>query len=221
MANTAEKIWDDAKDTISKLHRENPGYELILTGHSLGAGAATLLNILLHKNDREKVDGRPVRCFAYSPPPVFAGKFATQASEACINYIHNTDVVPFLFVDSVRRIFAALHAVEESNLSTWIRCLVLWGSTEVINLPTLLRVESALHDPLPAKEGAPELLIPAHTNVWMRSVASNLPRDLDTLEDDDLAAEFNHSLPSDFVLADSTKLARMGISRAPCTTCDS
>jgi hypothetical protein len=223
MANAAEKIWDEAKGTIAKLLDENPGYELILTGHSLGAGAATLLNILLHENSREKVDGRTIRCFAYASPPVFAGTVAKQASDACINYIHDTDIVPFLSVDSVRRIFAALHAVEKSNLGTWIRVLIMWGSTEVITPQTLLRVESALHDPLPAKEGAPELLIPARTNVWMRCKKLDNPRDVDTndlVEYIDAKSlvefiEFNHSTPSDFVLVDSTKLARMGISLDP------
>ena len=211
MANTAETIWDAAKDMITKLLCENADHELVLTGHSLGAGAAALLNILLHENNRKKVNGRAIRCFAYASPPVFAGEVAEETSEACINYIHDTDVVPFLSVDSVRRIFAALHAIEECNLGVWIRSLIIWGSTEVIHLSTLLRVESALHDPLPVKKGAPELLIPAHMNVWMRTIAPNLPKDLNTEE----LAELNPFSPSDFVLADSAKLARMGVSFDP------
>ena len=211
MANSAEKIWDEAKDTIMQLLEENPGYGLVLTGHSLGAGAAMLLNILLHENNREKVKGRSIRCFGYASPPVFAGEINKEANEASINYIHDTDVVPFLSVDSVRRMFAALHAVEKSNLSAWIRILILWGSTEVITLSTLRRVESALHDPPPPAEGAPELLIPAHTNVWMRSKTPDVQRyvEIKNLE------EFKSSLPYDFVLADSTKLARSGISLDP------
>ena len=211
MANAAEKIWEEAKDVVGKLLSENSDYELILTGHSLGAGAATLLNILLHENGREKVNGRAVRCFAYASPPVFAGEVDKQALLSCISYIHDADVVPFLSIDSVRRVFAALHAIEESNLSVWIRTLILWGSTEVVNLPTQKRIESALHDSLPEKEGAPELLIPAHMNVWMRSVSNDLSRDLGIQD----LAQFNHFLPSDFVLADSRKLARMGVSLDP------
>ena len=38
------------------------GYQLILTGHSLGAGAATLLAMLL----RPQFPG--LRCYAFSPP---------------------------------------------------------------------------------------------------------------------------------------------------------
>lgn len=214
MANTAEKIWEEAMETVTKLLGESPTYELVLAGHSLGAGAAALLNILLHQNNRERVGGRAVRCFAFAPPPVFAGTVSDAAGKACTSYIHDSDVVPFLSVDSVRRVFAALHAVEESYLSVWFRTLIIiWGQTEIVNLPTLIRIESALHDPLPVKEGAPELMIPAHINVWMRSDAfeTNIPRGLDPKE----LKELNPSSPSNFILADSEKLVRMGISLDP------
>ena len=211
MANAAEKVWDETKDMILKLLNENPEYALILTGHSLGAGAAVLLNILLHQNHRERVGGRPIRCFSFSSPPVFAGEVAKETSEACINYIYDSDIVPFLSVDSVRRLFAALHAVDKSNLKPWIRILIMWGSTEVIHPSMFERVERALHDPPPAKEGAPELLIPSHTNVWMRTDERVFPPDLE-IED---LVKFNHLLPSNFVLVDSARLSRMGISLDP------
>ena len=211
MANAAELVWEETRETILKLLDENPEYELVLTGHSLGAGAASLLNILLHENDRGRVGGRSIRCFAFSSPPVFAGEIPEKAKEACINYIHDSDVVPFLSVDSVRRIFAALHAIETSRLSTWIRVLILWGSTEVIRPSTLELVERALHEAPPAKEGAPELLIPAYTNVWMRTDERGFPPELEIEE----MVKYNHLLPSNFVLVDSTKLNKMGISFDP------
>eukprot|EP00536_Pseudo-nitzschia_multiseries_P006093 jgi/Psemu1/303843/fgenesh1_kg.125_\ len=217
MANHAEKVWDQAKDLILELLLQNADYELIVTGHSLGGGAACLLNIMLHENNRELVNGRAIRCYAYAAPPVFAGDIAEDARNACTNYIHDEDVVPFLSVDSVRRIFAALHAVDESNLTAWKRTLILWGQTEVIHRSTLLRVESALHDSLPVKEGAPELLIPAHVNVWMRSTAPVLPKDLSTMDE---LLQLQSLLPFDFVLADSEKLARMGVAFDPAMVTD-
>jgi len=217
MANHAEEIWERAKDLIMELLLQNEGYELIVTGHSLGGGTACLLNIMLHENNREKVNGRAIRCYAYATPPVFAGDITNGAKEACINYIHDEDVVPFLSVDSVRRTFAAVRAVDESNLSAWIRTLILWGQTEVIDESTLLRVESALHDPLPVKEGAPELLIPARVNVWMRSTAPQLPKDLTTMEE---LRQLQSLLPFDFILADSAKLSRMGVTFDPAMLAD-
>ena len=214
MANAAERIWDVAKDVITKLLRENAGYELILTGHSLGAGAATLLNILLHENKCERINGRAIRCFAYASPPVFTGE-AKDARNVCINFIHDTDCVPFLSVDSVRHIFAALHTIEECNLSVWTRTRILWGLTEAIDPLTLHQVENALHSPLPEKEGAPVLLIPSHVNIWMREVAHRLTvKEANNLYVEQLE-ELPSSLPSDYVLVDSEKLAVIGISFDP------
>ena len=217
MANTAEKIWEEASDLVLELLRQNPGYGLVVTGHSLGGGAACLLNILLHENNRERAGGRAVRCYAYASPPVYAGNLSEDAKRACTNYLHGADVVPFLSVDSVRRIFAALHAVEESKVTGWKRVLVLWGQTEVLDAPTLQRVGSALHDSPPATEGAPELLVPAHANVWMRSTAPELPKDLDAMKE---LRQLHSLLPFDFVLADSEKLARMGITFHPSMVTD-
>merc|ERR1712232_1184508 len=131
---------------------------------------------------------------------------------------HDADVVPFLSVDSVRRFFAALRVIEGLHLRTWIRTLIIvWGSTDVVSPMALTQVENALrggvdNPPLPTKKGAPQLLIPASTNVWMRSKSNDLPRDLGIPQ----LKEFNHFLPSDFVLvADSIKLAKLGINLDP------
>ena len=72
-------------------------------------------------------------------------------------------------------------------------------------------MERALHEAPPAKEGAPELLIPAYTNVWMRTDERGFPPELEIEE----MVKYNHLLPSNFVLVDSTKLNKMGISFDP------
>lgn len=54
MANMAKKLWQVAGPTIQEeLLQEYPDYELIVTGHSLGAGAACLLTILLMHEQEE------------------------------------------------------------------------------------------------------------------------------------------------------------------------
>jgi Lipase (class 3) len=144
MANMAERVWQVAGPIVKELLKKNDGYDLILTGHSLGAGVACLLNILLHENDSDNpgllhVDGQPVKvqCFAYASPPVFAPKvqhenldFDTSPSNAaptgtllelpkaalsCTNFIHEMDVVPFLSVDSIRHFFNCVAVLEEHH----------------------------------------------------------------------------------------------------------
>jgi Lipase (class 3) len=144
MANMAERVWQVAGPIVKELMKENEGYDLVLTGHSLGAGVACLLNILLHENDSDRpgllhVDGRRVKvqCFAYASPPVFAPKVRRDSHDSrrgltakspagtlierptaallCTNYIHEMDVVPFLSVDSIRHFFKCIAVLEEHH----------------------------------------------------------------------------------------------------------
>ena len=56
-------------------------YSLLTTGHSLGAGTAALLAMLLRRNTHF---GHNVRCLAYSPP---GGLLNLEASESTASYI--------------------------------------------------------------------------------------------------------------------------------------
>jgi hypothetical protein len=68
---------------LARLLAENPGHRLVVTGHSLGAGVASLLSLVLDRyakdgnlrkewDSREQVDlrqGLKVRGYFFSPPP--------------------------------------------------------------------------------------------------------------------------------------------------------
>lgn len=167
MANMAESVWDAAGDIILELLDQHSGYELILTGHSLGAGTASLLNILCHSNGGRLVGGRPVRCFAYAAPPVFTPvDLVPKAAKSCINYIHGRDAVPFLSVDSVRRLFAALAAVERRDL-TWTERVKISAGLQPPDEQLLQLVHQASASrPIP-RTMAPQLEIPTRTNYWV------------------------------------------------------
>jgi Lipase (class 3) len=213
IANAAERIWDTAGGLIVELLAKNDGFELVICGHSLGGGAASLLNILLHEDDRSKLGGRRCRCFAFASPPVYTPlEAAKDAVNACTNYIHDNDSVPFLSIDSVRHLFAAINVIEDCNLTTLTRCRILMGSYSDIDLITLLRVERALAEPLRTIKGAPVLLIPACANVWMRHVDEehNISSDNARLNPEALE-ELPPGTPYDSVLADSAKLARLWV----------
>jgi Lipase (class 3) len=168
IATMAERIWDVAGPTVLQLLEENPQYELVLTGHSLGAGTASLLNILIHHDKQELIGKRTVHCFAFAAPPIFAPLHAApDAIRACTNYIHERDVVPFLSVDAVRHLCACIQAVEDLELSWRQRMeLITWYKDPSKELLDAVRL--ANENRLDPKPGAPLLAIPAAANVWMR-----------------------------------------------------
>jgi len=188
----AERVWEVAGPTVRRMLRENSGYELILTGHSLGAGAACLLNVLCHSNGRKLVDGRKVRCFAYAAPPTYAPlDLIPAAANSCTSFIHERDVVPFLSVDSVRHALAKVRALAGLGMKWRQRVAYVAGFVDP-DKSMLEAVSQADRQRLPPKAGAPTLAIPAKVNLWLR-------------EKEDGSGKY------DFKVCDSKKLAELGI----------
>lgn len=67
------------------------GYELLIMGHSLGAGVATVLTLMLHSRFPE------ARCMSYANPgAVFSYELAEQSKAWCTNIWLGNDMVPHL-----------------------------------------------------------------------------------------------------------------------------
>ena len=185
IANMAEKVWSSCSSTILKLLQENPGYDLVLTGHSLGAGAAALLHVYLQYHSPDWMTETSsssssssvppkVYCCVFACPPVFAPihVLSPQAMESCTNYIHGVDAVPFLSVDSVRQTLHSLAQIQQTTtirLPWWKRLQrFVWRGRQA-NLQRYARtVQQARNQRLPTKPGAPMLCIPAAHNYWIR-----------------------------------------------------
>ena len=118
MAKHSDFLWDHDKDTILEALQKNPGYDFIISGHSLGAGKAALLALQLNydaffaKQEDESLKRVKVKCFAFAPPPVFFQTDNTKSTvlkvkDAIANttaFIHEKDCVPFMSIDAVRRL---------------------------------------------------------------------------------------------------------------------
>lgn len=176
MMTMAERVWGASGATVRELLQTNDGYEFILTGHSLGAGTACLLNIMCHNDGNKLVDGRKVRCFAFAAPPVFSPlELVPGAVKSATNYIHDKDVVPFLSVDSVRHVFSSVRVIEEhmNKLSRLARFKLTAGISNPEDDDELIQVvQKASEERLEPKKGAPVLSIPAAANIWMREQES-------------------------------------------------
>ncbi|CAB9512472.1 Sn1-specific diacylglycerol lipase beta [Seminavis robusta] len=168
----AQRLWKEAVgDTIVNLLKQNEDYELILTGHSLGGGVASLINMMCQQNQRELVLGHPIRCFAFASPPVFTPlECIPEAVQSTTNYILEQDVVSFLSIDSVRHVFHCVRTIEEymqTKMSHGARMHLVLARTKPPEgmIDAVMAVNGSRLAP---KEGAPVLSIPAAANIWMK-----------------------------------------------------
>lgn len=173
-----ELLWEQVGEKILDLLKKYKDYELILAGHSLGAGAANLLNVLLSQERGRRINGRSVRCFSYASPPVFAPLDAVPeaALKSSVNFIHELDDVPFLAGYSVRHLLSCIAVLDREikNLNPISRGMMARGLLK----PSKATSQAVLQlDPLPETEGVPVLLIPAMASVWIRQKQTNLKYD--------------------------------------------
>jgi hypothetical protein len=128
IAEMAENVWKESGDKIMNLcdGPEFQEYRFLITGHSLGAGAACLLNLKLHVEGQ--LGDRPICCYAFAPPPTFypcgedldyGSKKIDQAIQNTVGYIHDNDAVPFLSISAVRRLATLLDAVDNQTEHIW------------------------------------------------------------------------------------------------------
>ncbi|GFR52636.1 hypothetical protein Agub_g15227, partial [Astrephomene gubernaculifera] len=92
-----------------------PGWPLLVTGHSLGAGVAALLTLLLRQPGRP-MSAPPaipvVHCLAIAPPAVLSARLAEAARGYCVSVVNAGDFVARLSCYSVDR--ALLELVQAS-----------------------------------------------------------------------------------------------------------
>jgi hypothetical protein len=172
MAKMARAVWEKASSTLkARIEEHVSDYELVVTGHSLGAGVACLITFMVF-HEKLVPDHVKVRCFAYAPPPVFASlSAAPEAMAATTAYVHANDVVPSLSIHSIRKLCGLLEKVDDT-----FRDVGLFGNFRlnmkisrlhhelVGSLDALMR-----NDDMVVIQGAPTLAIPAHAVVWLRN----------------------------------------------------
>lgn len=166
----AERVWEAAGPTVLSMLKKHEDYGFVVTGHSLGAGTACLVNILVRNEKAGGIKGRRMRCFAYAPPPCFTPlERVPDAVRDCTSYVHENDAIPSLSIDSVRHFFSSIGVIERYSQKTkhWPQLKVSWGFAEPDS--ALLRdVRKATKKRLMPKKGAPILVIPSASVLWMR-----------------------------------------------------
>lgn len=106
-------------------------YGLVILGHSLGGGVASILSLLM----RQHPDYRDLQCYAFSPP---GGLMSLNAAQYCEDFVCsvvlNDDIVPRLgLVTAYRlkqRIFEILRDCDlpkHQIMGTWLEALIGWN----------------------------------------------------------------------------------------------
>ena len=121
--NTAENIYRKIKDELllEKAFEFNSNYQLMITGHSLGAGVAAILGLKFLKEYPD------LKCICYSPP----GGLMTQnlinlTKSFVLTVILGDDIVPRLSLRSIHSLKAnILKEIYESELPKY---KIVWNS---------------------------------------------------------------------------------------------
>jgi len=181
MAEVADNIWAASGEKILKLFEEEElsDYSFTILGHSLGAGAACLLNVKCHF---EQLFGdRVVKCFGFAPPPTLCrdglakdskeAALVQKAYDNCICYIHDNDCIPLLSVVCIRRLATLMDTVDNRSEHLWAarRWKIFWEYEKipqeiVDDVKAVEQRERAVE----ANKGASKLTIPTRLVVWMR-----------------------------------------------------
>eukprot|EP00898_Chlorokybus_atmophyticus_P003642 jgi/Chlat1/4279/Chrsp29S04368 len=140
MVAAARRLAESHLPAVASALDQNPGYELVITGHSLGAGVASLLAMLLHENDYGVISSTfqsakstvrippqknwallerltNPRCFAYAPPSIVSLPLAQNCSSYVTSIVCGDDVVPSLSIGNLQFLVSGLQGVLPMNLS--------------------------------------------------------------------------------------------------------
>lgn len=96
LLQAARWLHKEESETLSSLLLEHPSYRLILAGHSMGAGIAALLAMLMASSS-DKVDGIPrerLQCFAFAPARCMSLSLAVRYADVINCVVLQDDFLP-------------------------------------------------------------------------------------------------------------------------------
>eukprot|EP00977_Amphora_coffeiformis_P028056 scaffold34685_cov183-Amphora_coffeaeformis.AAC.36 len=171
-AAAARHTWETIWETVlhHKMNELPPDYNLVLTGHSMGAGVACLITILLHHERPPALLNRTIQCHAFAAPPVFGPlSAAPEAVANIIAYTNGWDCVPSLSVDAIRRFMHTLSRIDAvlQKHPVWQRAAERYELGEPAEDLVQAYHETVTLRPLVQ---APMLFVPAESLIWLERI---------------------------------------------------
>jgi len=119
----AQAVFNETLETVIETVDTE---KIVIAGHSLGGGTATLLALLYSNYVKENNLNIPVHCYAYAPPPVFNQSLPSDLHQNFHTYINYTDCVPRLSIYSVYELFWQLGCIDRLPYSDSERLGIIW-----------------------------------------------------------------------------------------------
>lgn len=173
IAEQAHKLWEETGDRLLEIAAKHQGYRVVVTGHSLGAGAASLLHVKMHQEGL--CDST---CFAFAPPPTYCSNSKdpkiAKAIQQCVGVVHDHDCVPLLGVASIRRLATQLDTVDNESEKMWFwkRFLIFWEFRPV-PAHIIAKVQACLEGNRDRVVGEAALEIPGKVVLWIKKSAKS------------------------------------------------
>lgn len=107
----AIKLSEELADKTKEALEANPGYTVVIVGHSLGAGATALLT-LLWLSDPYFIS-RGLRAYAYAPPPVFSQEFTVHVKPYLMSAVLGSDLVTRICYGTIKDLIFIIRELAE------------------------------------------------------------------------------------------------------------
>ena len=120
MTNGAAYILQRHRALLTEVLVGAAGFSLIVTGHSLGAGTAALLSLLMNH------EGIQCRCIGYATPPVMEMKHPKHGQDFITNVVFRDDAIPRASPTHVRALVRQIHGLPWGEMAegSWLEeCL--------------------------------------------------------------------------------------------------
>ncbi|GLJ16123.1 hypothetical protein SUGI_0268800 [Cryptomeria japonica] len=143
LLNAAEWLRDSQSDTLKEEFENNPDYRLTIVGHSLGAGVASLLTVLLvnHRNLVGNIKREQIQCYCIAPARSMSLNLAIRYSDVINGVVLQDDFLARTSTPIVK-IFL-LTSLVFTVAVIWWRCVV----DTCISERTMLNDDKRLYPP--------------------------------------------------------------------------
>ncbi|KAF5837905.1 hypothetical protein DUNSADRAFT_3738 [Dunaliella salina] len=112
MLGAATSVFMSASAAVVEAHQREPKFDILVTGHSLGGGAASVLAIMLRGDSRlPRITRSRLRAVCLAPAASISGRMSRSCQHFMVSIIYGSDIVPRVDLGSacnfVREVAAA------------------------------------------------------------------------------------------------------------------